>query len=129
MFIMYKSSILNNIIVFKIINTILSSSSLKFNVTRSESTKEHTPFSRHWGTHPILFTALRQCWTILRRQTTSGYTAVLFIYIGRMLFLAPTLDTADLDQIFNYSKIYNTKETYCYYLVIVIKDYLAKFMH
>jgi len=43
----------------------------------------------------ILFTALRQCWTVPSVKTTSSYIAVLFIYIGRMLFLARTLDNAD----------------------------------
>jgi len=43
-----------------------------------------------------LFTALRQCVGRLPVvKTTSGYMAVLFIYIDRMLFMAPTLDNAD----------------------------------
>jgi len=39
-----------------------SSSSLTFNVTRTQSEKDH-----------ILFTALQQCWTVPMCQTTSGY--------------------------------------------------------
>jgi len=37
-----------------------------------------------------------QFWMARRCQLTSGYIAVLFISIGRMPFLAPTLDYADL---------------------------------
>jgi len=43
-----------------------------------------------------LFTALRQCWTVPRCQTTSGYMTVLFTSIGRTGFEAPTLDNVDL---------------------------------
>jgi len=61
-----------------------SSSSLKFNITRIQSEKVNA-----------LFRAPRQCWTVSRCQTTSGYIAVLFIFIGRMPFLTPTLDNTD----------------------------------
>jgi len=42
-----------------------------------------------------LFITLLQCLTIPICQTTSGYMALLFISIGRMPFLALTLDNAD----------------------------------
>jgi len=45
--------------------------------------------------HALFTAALRQCWTVLKSQMTSGCMAVLFISIGRMPFLAPTLDSAD----------------------------------
>jgi len=60
------------------------SSSSSFNVMRTQSPTDHT-----------LFTALRQCWTVPRCQTTSGYTVVLFTSIGQMPLLVPTLDNID----------------------------------
>jgi len=46
--------------------------------------------------HSLVFVYIRQCWTVSRCQTTSGYMTALFITIDRMPFLAPTLDNADL---------------------------------
>jgi len=60
------------------------SSSLTLNVTRTQPKKDN-----------VLFTALRQSWMVPRYQTTSGYMAVLFISIGRMLYLALTPENAD----------------------------------
>jgi len=60
------------------------SSSLKLNVARIQSVKNNT-----------LFITLRQCWTVPRCQTPSGYTAFLFIPGDRMPFLESTLDNAD----------------------------------
>jgi len=58
-----------------------SSSSLTFKVTKMQSARDN-----------ILFTVLRQCWTVPRCQMTFGFTAVLFISIDRM---PETLDNAD----------------------------------
>jgi len=38
---------------------------------------------------------MRQCWTVHSCQTTSGNVTILFIFIDRMIFQAPTLDNAD----------------------------------
>jgi len=64
--------------------TICHSSSLTCNVTRTQS-----------ATDIIFFTALRQYWLVPRCQSTPGCMAALFISIGRMPFLAPTLDNAN----------------------------------
>jgi len=63
----------------------LSSSSLTFNVTRTQSAKNHT-----------LFTVHRQfgCSTVVK--TSSGFMEVMFISIGWMRFLAPSLENAVL---------------------------------
>jgi len=53
-----------------------------------------TSQGRNLQKHNTFVTALRQCWAFPRCQMTSGYMAVLFISIGRMLFLASTIDNA-----------------------------------
>jgi len=57
---------------------------LTCNVMRTQSVKDHTLF-RHWGSvgrFPVV-------------KTTSSHKAILFIFIGRMLFLALNFDNAD----------------------------------
>jgi len=61
-------------------------SSLMFSVTSRECNSQETH---------TLFTALRQFWTVPSCQTTSGFMAVLFIFIVRMPLLVPTLDNSD----------------------------------
>jgi len=57
-----------------------ASSSLTFNITRMQLVEDH-----------ILFTAIRQCWTVFPVvKTTSTYMADLFISIGRMSLLEST---------------------------------------